>query len=101
MEAADRYRLAKGAASRAITETKNKKVWEEFGKAGRWSTFEVLNPANVSSCEEAKSKDLGRDLFVSLEEVTELVMQLLSGKASGVDEISPEILKAFDIIGVS
>lgn len=71
VEAVDRYRLAKRAASRAITETKTK-VWEEFRNAGRRSTFEeVLKPTNMSSCEEAKSKDLGGDSFVSLAEVTE------------------------------
>lgn len=46
-------------------------------------------------------KTWGEDSFVSLAEVTEVVMQLPSDKASGVDEITPEMLKAFDIIGVS
>lgn len=65
MEAADRYRLAKRAAAGAITETKTK-VWVEFRKAGRRSTFEeVLKPTNTSSWKEAKSKDLREDSFVA------------------------------------
>uniref|UniRef100_A0AAR2LJT3 Reverse transcriptase domain-containing protein n=1 Tax=Pygocentrus nattereri TaxID=42514 RepID=A0AAR2LJT3_PYGNA len=38
---------------------------------------------------------------ISLVEITEVVGKLLSGKAPGVDEIRPEMLKALDIVGLS
>jgi len=38
---------------------------------------------------------------ISLVEVTEVVKKLFSGKAPGVDEIRPGMLKALDIVGLS
>jgi len=59
---------------------------------------ELLNPTSTSSEEEAESGDSGEALPLSLEEVAEVVKKLFSGKASGVDEIRPEMLKTLDII---
>ena len=52
---------------------------------GRWKEHfeELLNPANMSSVEEVELEDPGGSSFVSLAEVTEVVKQLLSGKAPG------------------
>ena len=62
---------------------------------------ELLNPTNTSSVEDAVFEHSGGALSISLAEVAEVVKKLLSGKAPGVDEICPEILKALDIVGLS
>ena len=43
----------------------------------------------------------GHQSSISLEEVTEVVKQLHSGKAPGADEIHPEMLKVLGVEGVS
>ena len=70
---------------------------------GRWKEHfeELLNPANTSSVEEAGLEDSGVSSFISVAEVAEVVKKLLGGKAPGVDEIRPEMLKALDIVGLS
>jgi len=55
---------------------------------------ELLNPSSTSSVEEAEFEDSGEASPISLVEVTEAVKKLFSGKAPGVDEIRPEMLKA-------
>ncbi len=52
----------------------------------------------MSSVEEAELKDSGDASPISLEEVAEALKKLLSGKAPGVDEIHPKMLKAMDIV---
>ncbi len=51
--------------------------------------------------EEAEFEDAGEASPISLVEVTEVIKKLLSGKAPGVDEIGPEMLKVLDIVGLS
>jgi len=62
---------------------------------------DLLNPASMSSIEEAEFEDFGKDLSITLAEVSEVVKKLLGGKALGVDEIHPEMLKALDMEGLS
>ena len=62
---------------------------------------ELLNPTNPPSTIEAALEDDGRSSPISLVEVTEVVKQLHSGKAPGVDDIRPEMLKALGVGGVS
>ena len=50
---------------------------------------------------EAELEDDGGSSLISLGEVTEVVKQLHSGKAPGVDEICPEMLKALGVEGLS
>ncbi len=50
---------------------------------------------------KAELEDDGRSSSVSLEEVTEVVKQLHSGKAPAVDEICPEMLNALVVEGLS
>lgn len=59
---------------------------------GRNTFEELLNPTNMPSEEEAESEDSREASLISLAEVSEVVEKLLSGKAPGVDEISPEML---------
>ena len=70
---------------------------------GRWNEQfeELLNPTNMPSGEEAETEASGEASPISLPEVAEVVQQLFSGKAPGVDEIRPEMLKALDIAGLS
>ena len=63
--------------------------------------FEDLNPVSMSSIEEAKSKDLGEDSYITLAEVVEIVKKLPGFKAPGVDEICTEMLKALEIVELS
>ena len=62
---------------------------------------ELLNPTNTPSMVEVELEADGGPSSISLVEVTEVVKQLHSGKAPGVDEIRPEMLKALGVEGLS
>ncbi|KAK3512519.1 hypothetical protein QTP70_015647, partial [Hemibagrus guttatus] len=70
---------------------------------GRWKEYfeDLLNPSDTPSIEEPEAEDSEVDSFITQAEVTEVVQQLLGGKAPGVDEISPEYLKSLDVVGQS
>ncbi|KAK3571289.1 hypothetical protein QTP86_005929 [Hemibagrus guttatus] len=70
---------------------------------GRWKEYfkGLLNPTDTPSVEEPEAKDSEVDSFITQAEVTEVVQQLLGGKAPGVDEIRPEYLKSLDVVGLS
>ena len=70
---------------------------------GQWKEHfeDLLNPTGMSSLEEAELHDSGEVSPISLAEVSEVVKKLLSGKALGVYENHPEMLKALDIVGLS
>ncbi|KAK3518675.1 hypothetical protein QTP70_007168 [Hemibagrus guttatus] len=70
---------------------------------GRWKEYfeDLLNPTDTPSIEEPEAKDSEVDSFITQAEVTEVVQQLLGGKAPGVDEIRPEYLKSLDVVGLS
>ncbi|KAK3558031.1 hypothetical protein QTP86_006407 [Hemibagrus guttatus] len=110
-EAAEAYRQAKRTTAVVVSEEKTR-VWEEFGEAmekdyrtalGRWKEYfeDLLNPTDTPSVEEPEAEDSEVDSFIIQAEVTEVVQQLLGGKAPGVDEIHPEYLKSLDVVGLS
>ncbi|KAK3570318.1 hypothetical protein QTP86_017167 [Hemibagrus guttatus] len=70
---------------------------------GRWKEYfeDLLNPTDMPSIEEPEAEDSEVDSFITQAEVTEVVQQLLCGKAPGVDEIRPEYLKSLDVVGLS
>ncbi|KAK3574606.1 hypothetical protein QTP86_011469 [Hemibagrus guttatus] len=70
---------------------------------GRWKEYfeDLLNPTDTPSEEEPEAEDSEVDSFITQAEVTEVVQQLLGGKAPGVDEIRPEYLKSLDVVGLS
>ncbi|KAK3528527.1 hypothetical protein QTP70_001730 [Hemibagrus guttatus] len=70
---------------------------------GRWKEYfeDLLNPTDTPSVEEPEAKDSEVDSFITQAEVTEVVQQLLGGKAPGVDEIRSEYLKSLDVVGLS
>ncbi|KAK3540202.1 hypothetical protein QTP70_028393 [Hemibagrus guttatus] len=70
---------------------------------GRWKEYfeDLLNSTDTPSVEEPEAEDSEVDSFITQAEVTEVVQQLLSGKAPGVDEIHPEYLKSLDVVGLS
>ncbi|KAK3518107.1 hypothetical protein QTP70_033333 [Hemibagrus guttatus] len=70
---------------------------------GRWKEYfeDLLNPTDTPSAEEPEAKDSEVDSFITQAEVTEVVQQLLGGKAPGVDEIRHEYLKSLDVVGLS
>ncbi|KAK3510172.1 hypothetical protein QTP70_026760 [Hemibagrus guttatus] len=69
----------------------------------RWKEYfeDLLNPIDTPSVEEPEAEDSEVDSFITQAEVTEVVQQLLGGKAPGVDEIRPEYLKSLDVVGLS
>ncbi|KAK3517712.1 hypothetical protein QTP70_016085 [Hemibagrus guttatus] len=103
-EAAEAYRQAKQTTAVVVSEAKTR-VWEEFGEAMKkdyrtasgkfWQTVRRLRR------EEPEAEDSEVDSFITQAEVTEIVQQLLGGKAPGVDEIHPEYLKSLDVVGLS
>ncbi|KAK3561638.1 hypothetical protein QTP86_011885 [Hemibagrus guttatus] len=70
---------------------------------GQWKEYfeDLLNPTDTPSVEEPEAEDSEIDSFITQAEVTEVVQQLLGGKAPGVDEIRPEYLKSLDVVGLS
>ncbi|KAK3513146.1 hypothetical protein QTP70_007479 [Hemibagrus guttatus] len=70
---------------------------------GRWKEYfeDLLNPTDTPSVEEPEAGDSEVDSFITKAEVTEVVQQLLGGKAPGVDEIRHEYLKSLDVVGLS
>ncbi|KAK3525020.1 hypothetical protein QTP86_013357 [Hemibagrus guttatus] len=103
-EAAEAYWQAKRTTAVVVSEAKTR-VWEEFGEAMEkdyrtasrkfWQTVRRLRR------EEPEAGDSEVDSFITQAEVTEVVQQLLGGKAPGVDEIRPEYLKSLDVVGLS
>ncbi|KAK3510619.1 hypothetical protein QTP70_011885 [Hemibagrus guttatus] len=69
----------------------------------RWKEYfeDLLNSTDTPSAEEPEAEDSEVDSFITQAEVTEVVQQLLGGKAPGVDEIRPEYLKSLDVVGLS
>ncbi|XP_051275980.1 uncharacterized protein LOC127374553 [Dicentrarchus labrax] len=73
---------------------------------GQWKEHfgELLNPTrptNPPSVIEAGLECDGGSTSISLQEVTEVIKQLHSGKAPGIDEIHPSMLKALGVEGLS
>ncbi|KAK3514795.1 hypothetical protein QTP70_032195, partial [Hemibagrus guttatus] len=70
---------------------------------GRWKEYleDLLNPTDTPSVEEPEAEDSKVDSFITQAEVTEVVQQLLGGKAPGMDEIRPEYFKSLDVVGLS
>ena len=70
---------------------------------GRWKEYfgDLLNPTQPPSVMETELEDDGVSSPISLGEVTVVVKQLHSGKAPGIDEIPPEMLKALGVEGLS
>ncbi|KAK3513140.1 hypothetical protein QTP70_003771 [Hemibagrus guttatus] len=67
---------------------------------GRWKEYfeDLLNPTDTPSVAEPEAEDSEVDSFITQAEVTEVVQQLLGGKAPGVDEIRPEYLKSWEAV---
>ncbi|KAK3526376.1 hypothetical protein QTP70_025405 [Hemibagrus guttatus] len=127
-EAAEAYRQAKRTTAVVVSEAKTR-VWEEFREAmekdyrmasGKfWQTVQRLRRGKQLSANTVyggggellvstgdivgrwKAEDSEVDSFITQAEVTEVVQQLLGGKALGVDEIRPEYLKSLDVVGLS
>ena len=97
-----RLRKGKQGLAQAVLSRGGELLTQTEDIVGRWKEHfeELLNPANTSSGEEAESEASGEAPPISLAEVAEVVKQLFSGKAPGVDEIRPEMLKALDNVGL-
>ncbi|KAK3549912.1 hypothetical protein QTP86_015528 [Hemibagrus guttatus] len=116
-EAAEACRQAKQTTARTIRRLRRGKqlsantVYSGGGEllastgdiVGRWKEYfeDLLNPTNTPSVEEPEAEDSEVDSFITQAEVTEVVQQLLGGKAPGVDEIRSEYLKSLDVVGLS
>lgn len=72
------------------------------GVIGQWKEHfeELLNLTNMLSMVEAELEADEGSLSISLGEVTEVVKQVHRGKAPGIDEIRPEMLKAIGVEGL-
>ena len=90
-----RLRKGKQGLAQAVLSRGGELLTQTEDIVGRWKEHfeELLNPANTSSGEEAESEASGEAPPISLAEVAKVVKQLFNGKAPGVDEIRPEMLK--------
>ncbi|KAK3512120.1 hypothetical protein QTP70_031238 [Hemibagrus guttatus] len=78
--------------------------WSRLGilsDGGRNTSRISSTSTDTPSVEEPEAGDSEVDSFITQAEVTEIVQQLLGGKALGVDEICPEYLKSLDVVGLS
>ncbi|KAK3522624.1 hypothetical protein QTP86_028195 [Hemibagrus guttatus] len=120
-EAAEAYRQAKRTTAMVVSEEKTRfgrslvRPWRRtigwprgnsgrpFGASEGWKEYfeDLLNPTDMPSVEEPEAEDSEVDSFITQAEVTEVVQQLLGGKAPGVDEIRPKYLKSLDVVGLS
>ncbi|KAK3529884.1 hypothetical protein QTP86_007207 [Hemibagrus guttatus] len=68
---------------------------------GRWKEYfkDLLNHNDTPSVQEPEAEDSEVYSFITQAEVTEVVQQLLGGKAPGVDETRPEYLRSLDVRG--
>ncbi|KAK3519870.1 hypothetical protein QTP70_006704 [Hemibagrus guttatus] len=103
-KAAEAYQQSKQTAAQVVSEAKTR-VWEEFGEAMekdyRTASGKFWQTVRRFRREEPEAEDSEVDSFINQAEVTEVVKQLLGGKAPGVDEIRPEYLKSLDVVGLS
>ncbi|KAK3513701.1 hypothetical protein QTP70_028906 [Hemibagrus guttatus] len=67
---------------------------------GRWKEYfeDLLNLTDTPSVEEPEAEDSEVDSFITQAEVTEVVQQLLGGKALGVDEIRLSTLSLWMLV---
>lgn len=72
---------------------------------GQWNEYfkELLNPMVTRSTEEVMVGDSEVDSAITHAEVpgTQVVINLLGGSASGVDEMHPQYFKSLDVVGLS
>ncbi|KAK3526686.1 hypothetical protein QTP70_031467 [Hemibagrus guttatus] len=99
------WRLRRGKQLSAITVySGGRELLASTGDSvGQWKEYfeDLLNPTDMPSVEEPEAEDSEVDSFITQAEITEVVQQLLSGKAPGVDEIRPEYLKSLDAVRLS
>ncbi|KAL0274579.1 UNVERIFIED_CONTAM: hypothetical protein PYX00_002680 [Menopon gallinae] len=95
--------------SKMVVKAAKERTWKEFGErlesdfgsANKREYFsELLNPVRGTKCGRT-SAPLGAENSPTEAEVTAAINSLKSGKAAGVDEIRPEMLKALGKEGVS
>ncbi len=69
----------------------------------RWKEYfeDLLNLSDTPYIEEAEMEDSGVDSSITQAEVTDVVCNIRSGKASGEDEIRPNYFKSLDVLGLS
>uniref|UniRef100_A0A3Q3T275 Reverse transcriptase domain-containing protein n=1 Tax=Mastacembelus armatus TaxID=205130 RepID=A0A3Q3T275_9TELE len=98
-----RLRRGKQCSTNAVYSGSGELLTSTGDIVGRWKEYfeDLLNPVNTSSIREAGAGDSEADPSITQAEVTEVVRQLLGGKAPGVDEIRPEYLKSLDVVGLS
>ncbi|KAK3525208.1 hypothetical protein QTP86_023239 [Hemibagrus guttatus] len=97
------YRTASGKFWQTVRRLRRELLVSTGDIVGRWKEYfeDLLNPTDTPSVEEPEAEDSEVDSFITQAEVTEVVQQLLGGKAPGVDEIRPEYLKSLDVVGLS
>ncbi|KAK3509001.1 hypothetical protein QTP70_015948 [Hemibagrus guttatus] len=96
------YRTASGKFWQTVRRLRRGKQLSANTVYGGGEYFEdLLNPTDTPAAEESEAKDSDVDSFITQAEVTEVVQQLLGGKAPGVDEIRPEHLKSLDVVELS
>lgn len=61
---------------------------------------DLINPTSTSSTEKDESVDSEVGSPITGAEATEVVKKLSNSRASGMDDISPEFLTAWDVVGL-
>ena len=67
----------------------------------RWRDYfaDLLNPVDATST-QIHEEQVGEDIEITEADVNAVIKSLKTGKASGEDDIRPEMLKAMNIYGV-
>ena len=87
--------LRKGKPSQVVLDLGGVLLTRTEDIVERWKEHfeDVLIPADMSFIEEAESEDFGKDSFITLPEVVEVIKK--------VDESRPDMLKALDMVELS
>ncbi|XP_013872670.1 uncharacterized protein LOC106523692 [Austrofundulus limnaeus] len=98
-----RLRKAKRSLSQAVFGLGGELLTRTEDIVGQWKEHfeDLLNPSFMSTFDESESEDSGEDESITMAEVTKVVKKLLGGRAPGVEEIRPEMLKVLDVVGLS
>ena len=98
-----RLRRGRRETARVVLSKSGEPLTSNEDIVDRWKEHfeDLLNPLSAPSSMETELECPERTDSITVAEVTTAVKALRRGKAAGVDEIRPEMLKALDAVGIA